>query len=88
MKKQRDNGLTAQEDETLAYLDKDGHTSKKKGWNTKRIVLVSIAGMLVLLLAGGGIWYWSVSSNPMGGFDTAFSQLTPAPSESQNAGVS
>jgi LCP family protein required for cell wall assembly len=91
MKKQRDDGLQPQGDETLTFLNDEEHTKvSKKRWGTKRIVIVSVIGVLALLLAGAGIWYWSVSSNPMGGFDSALAQLTPAPDNpqaSQSAGA-
>jgi len=43
-------------------------TSPRKAWNTKRVVLVLLLGTLAALLAGAGIWYWSVGSKSMAGW--------------------
>ncbi len=73
-------------DYTLDFLEhhpgtkpSPGKSNPRKGWTRKKLVLFSIACVLAMALAGTGIWYWTLRSNPMGGFDTALGQLPSAP---------
>jgi len=87
-KKIRDDGAQGRQapDYTLDFLEEDAGavktSPKKKGWHwtNKRIVIVSIVGALVLLIAGAGAYAYSIWSNPMGQFQTLDAQITPAPS--------
>jgi LCP family protein required for cell wall assembly len=78
----------------ISETESDGHvlveSAKKKpgkGWTTKKIVLVSVLGALVLLLAGVGAWVYSIWSNPMGQFNTIAGQMPlPTPQVSDAGG--
>jgi LCP family protein required for cell wall assembly len=94
-RKDRDDAAPSAQapDYTLDFLEAEpgGNSAKPpkkkmkagKGWTTKRIVLLSIVGVLVLALAGAGIWYLTLRSNPMGQFETVASQITPPPNAPQ-----
>lgn len=52
-------------------------------WSSKKTVVLSIVGALVLLLIGAGVYVWSFWANPMGHFDHLADQMTPPPPTSQ-----
>ena len=74
----RKRGMAAKRgfDYTMAFLARS-HRKAEEGWSTKRIVVVCILGAL-RRARGRGHLYWSVSSNPMGGFDTALASWRAA----------
>ncbi len=57
----------------------------KKSWSRRRIVVVSILGVVVLALAGAGIWALSIFADPMAQFNQLDEQMTPPPASTQNA---
>ena len=87
--KAQDKYTAAFDDEAGSHIEIDGVKGRKKksgkGWGTKRIVIVSIVGALVLILAGGGAWAYSIWSNPMSQFNNIADQITPPPSETAEA---
>lgn len=58
----------------------------KKPWSTKKKVILSIVAVFAVAIIGGGIYAYTIWSNPMGQFQSALEQVTPPPSQSSQAG--
>ncbi len=55
----------------------------KKPWSTKKKVILSVVGIILVMLIGAGIYVYTLWSDPMSQFETAWQQMTPEPSVSQ-----
>lgn len=63
-------------------LEEDGTPSrKKKGWSNKKIIILSIVGALVLILAGVGAYAYSIWNDPMARFNNVADQIIAPPTQ-------
>ncbi len=57
---------------------------EKKPWSTKKKVILSIVAVLAVAIISGGIYAYTIWSNPMSQFQTALQQVTPPPASSES----
>lgn len=63
-------------------LEEDGTPSrKKKGWSNKKIIILSIVGALVLILAGVGAYAYFIWNDPMARFNNVADQIIAPPTQ-------
>ncbi len=56
----------------------------RKPWSTKKKVILSVVAVVLVAIISGGIYAYTIWSNPMSQFQTALQQITPPPSSSES----